>query len=446
MSEINETIQIMSDEKIKDSIQEFVTALMNLRLDQKIPVALSNRHLHISKNDFHILFGEDAELHPLKPLSQPGQYASEETVDLIGPKKTIERVRILGPFRDKTQIEISISDGIRDLGIDPPIRQSGKVSGTPGITLRGPKGELTIKEGIICAGRHVHMTPKDAKKFGVKDKQLVSVYFVSRRAGILDDVLIRVSPKYKLEMHVDIDEGNALGLKNGDYGFILPDIDYRIFAHSFKKHASTLTKQFIDQLKASSKHLENSIVTLFESHYDKKPYPLKIIQDNNQQIISLERNAEENKEELIKNILLEWDSTQISDNYFRLVELIDEVVDRIEHSSRILVSIEEYPKKLPNQLSTLILRVNECVTVLCDSLDIILKEDYKKAYKTVETKNLREESKDLYLSILNELFLEKYNPLDALFFERLARSISLISEKSDNVAKFIRKLAANIMK
>ncbi|MHA2366989.1 MAG: phosphate propanoyltransferase, partial [Candidatus Hodarchaeales archaeon] len=190
-----------------------------------IPVALSNRHIHLSQVDFHRLFGPEAKLQELNPLSQPGQYASTETVDIIGPKRPIYGVRILGPFRKQTQVEISISDGFI-LGINPPVRLSGDIEGTPGIHLMGSKGAIEIKEGVICAARHIHMSSEDALKFSVKDKQVVAVHFPGKRAGTLDEIIVRVDPRFKLDFHVDIDEGNALGLKNDDLGVLIKDLDH----------------------------------------------------------------------------------------------------------------------------------------------------------------------------------------------------------------------------
>jgi len=181
----------------------------------KIPVGLSNRHVHLSKEHLEILFGEGYELTVFKDLSQPGQYACNEKVDLIGPKGSFKGVRILGPVRSKTQVEISISDGFT-LGIKPPVRDSGDLAGSPGIKIVGPKGEVELEEGVIAASRHIHMHTSDAEKFGLKDKDIVSVKVPGIRGLVFNNVLVRVSPAFALEMHVDMDEGNAAGLKNGD--------------------------------------------------------------------------------------------------------------------------------------------------------------------------------------------------------------------------------------
>ncbi|MCK4847889.1 MAG: phosphate propanoyltransferase [Candidatus Heimdallarchaeota archaeon] len=197
--------------------------LQKLIPENQIPVALSARHIHIKKEDFFKLFGSESELHPISPLSQPKEYASREIVDLIGPKRAIYGVRILGPFRKKTQVEISRSDGYV-LGINPPTRQSGNLEGTPGIHVMGPKGAIMLKEGVIFAARHIHMSPDDARRFNVTDKQIVAVTFLGKRAGTLDEIMVRVHPDYILELHLDLDEANALALNNGDLGTLITDL------------------------------------------------------------------------------------------------------------------------------------------------------------------------------------------------------------------------------
>lgn len=182
----------------------------------KVTVGLSNKHIHLSKEHIDILFGEGHVLTPIKDLSQPGQYACDEKVDLVGPKNTIKGVRILGPARKETQVEISISDGMT-LGIkNLCIRDSGKTEGTPGVKIVGPKGEVVLSKGVIVASRHIHMHTSDAQKYGLKDKDIVSVKVGGLRGLIFDNVLIRVNDEYALDMHIDVEEGNAAGLKNGD--------------------------------------------------------------------------------------------------------------------------------------------------------------------------------------------------------------------------------------
>ncbi|HEU4962854.1 MAG TPA: phosphate propanoyltransferase [Bacilli bacterium] len=180
----------------------------------KVPVGVSARHVHLSQADLEALFGSGAQLHPKKPLSQPGQFASEETVDLQGPKGTIQKVRILGPTRPHTQVEVSHTDA-RKLGLDVPVRESGDIDHTPGLTLVGPQGEVRLEDGLIVAMRHIHFSPEDARRFGVKDHQQVMVKTTGERGVIFDHVIARVSPSYKLDFHIDTDEANAAGLHTG---------------------------------------------------------------------------------------------------------------------------------------------------------------------------------------------------------------------------------------
>lgn len=183
-------------------------------MKKELPIALSNRHLHLSKEDIEKLFGEGYELTRAKDLGQPGQYACEEKVDAVGPRGTIKGIRVLGPARENTQVEVSFADA-RSLGVDAVLRDSGDVEGTPGIKLVGPKGEVELEKGVIAAARHIHFSTEDAEKFGVKDKDIVKVRVGGERGLVFENVLARVSPSYALEMHVDIEEGNAAGVKNG---------------------------------------------------------------------------------------------------------------------------------------------------------------------------------------------------------------------------------------
>lgn len=182
----------------------------------QVTVGLSNKHVHLSKEHINILFGEGHELTPIKDLSQPGQFACDEKVDLVGPKRTIKGVRILGPARKETQVEISLSDGFT-LGLkEVPVRDSGKTEGTPGVKLVGPCGEVELEKGVIAASRHIHMHTSDAAKYGLKDKDIVQVKVGGPRGLTFDNVLIRVNDEYALDMHLDVEEGNAAGLVNGD--------------------------------------------------------------------------------------------------------------------------------------------------------------------------------------------------------------------------------------
>ena len=172
-------------------------------------VETSARHVHVTQKDLETLFGEGYELHVKKMLSQPGQYASEERVDVVGPKKTLSGVSILGPVRKATQVELSLTDA-RSIGVAAPIRESGDIAGSGACKLVGPKGEVELTEGVIAAKRHIHMTPADAAEFGVKDKDVVSVKLNNPgRALTFGDVVVRVSDSYALAMHIDTDESNA---------------------------------------------------------------------------------------------------------------------------------------------------------------------------------------------------------------------------------------------
>lgn len=189
-------------------------------MEKFIPVAMSNKHVHISKEHLAILFGEGHELTKTKDLSQPGQFACDEKVDVVGPKSTLKGVRILGPERPETQVEISVFDA-RTLGVEAVVRASGNTNGTPGCTLVGPKGQVTLDKGVIVAARHVHMHTDDAPKYGVKDKDIVKVRVGNERAVVFENVVVRVHPTFALDMHIDIEEGNAAGIQNGAQGEII---------------------------------------------------------------------------------------------------------------------------------------------------------------------------------------------------------------------------------
>lgn len=184
---------------------------------KKIPVGISGRHLHLTKEHLEILFGEGYQLTVLKDLSQPGQYAANEKVDILSPQgNLLAGVRILGPVRPESQVEISKSDAIRFKFI-APVRSSGDVKGSGACTLIGPKGKVELKEGVIIADRHIHFSDVEAKEFGVIDRQMVSIRIHGEKPGILDNVLCRVSPKFKLDCHLDTDDGSAFMLNTGDF-------------------------------------------------------------------------------------------------------------------------------------------------------------------------------------------------------------------------------------
>ena len=188
----------------------------------RLPVAVSARHIHLTQEAVEALFGAGHQLTPLRPLSQPGQFACEETLTVVGPKRALERVRVLGPTRSACQVEISRTDE-RHLGLDAPVRASGDVAHSPGVTLVAPDGKtLAIDEGVICAWRHVHMTPADAEAFAVQDGDIVQVALdTDGRDLILGDVLVRVNASYALEVHIDTDEANAAELRPGDDGALV---------------------------------------------------------------------------------------------------------------------------------------------------------------------------------------------------------------------------------
>lgn len=190
-------------------------------MKKEVLVEVSARHVHVTKEHLEILFGEGYELTVKKMLSQPGQYAANERVTVVGPKRELPNVSILGPVRKATQVEISLTDA-RSVGIDAPVRESGDIAGSAGCKIVGPKGEIEISEGVIAAKRHVHITPVDAKAYGVQDQQIVSVKIESAgRSLVFGDVVIRVRNDFATAMHIDTDEGNAAGISGVQYGEIL---------------------------------------------------------------------------------------------------------------------------------------------------------------------------------------------------------------------------------
>jgi putative phosphotransacetylase len=186
----------------------------------EVSIGVSARHIHLAPEHIHMLFGEGYTLKELKPLSQPGQFAAEETVAVVGPKGRFEKVRILGPARGSTQLEISRTDAFT-LGMDAPVRLSGSIEGTPGLRIVGPQGEVTIDKGVIVAGRHIHLHTEDAARMNIQDKQIVSVKTEGERGVIFTNVVCRVSDTFALDMHIDTDEANGAGVRNGDKGTIL---------------------------------------------------------------------------------------------------------------------------------------------------------------------------------------------------------------------------------
>ncbi|MBR6736752.1 MAG: phosphate propanoyltransferase [Clostridia bacterium] len=199
---------------VKQIVDGLVADNTSLKANE-IPIGVSNRHIHLNRQDLETLFGVGYELTPLKDLSQPGQYACKETLTIVGPSlRPIENVRVLGPLRSKSQVEVSMTDSFV-LKNKPPIRESGKTEGSAGIAIIGPKGAVQLKEGCIIANRHIHMSPLDAEWFGVKDNDYVTVDVVGKKHTRWYDVQIRVHKDFRLEMHIDTDDSNASGIGNG---------------------------------------------------------------------------------------------------------------------------------------------------------------------------------------------------------------------------------------
>lgn len=202
----------MVDEKL---VEKIINEIMAFKCSRPIPVTVSNRHVHINEEARKLLLG-GKPLTIKKNLGQPGQFAAQEVLKVIGPRGHFDSVRIVGPERPQCQVELSVSDCFH-LGVEPVIRDSGKHEGTPGIYLVGPCGFMKIDRGVIVAQRHIHMTPEEAGEFNVKDMQLVRIRFGSgERYGILGGVIVRVSKNSALECHLDIEEANALGIHNND--------------------------------------------------------------------------------------------------------------------------------------------------------------------------------------------------------------------------------------
>lgn len=206
----------MTDKRIEELVKKVAAEIMGGATlpasGYDIPVGVSNRHIHLTREHVEILFGKGYELEKLKDLSQPGQYACKETLTIIGPSlRPIERVRVLGPERRASQVEISKTDSYV-LKVKAPVRESGKIQGSAGVTIVGPAGVVKLDEGCIIANRHIHMAPADAARFGVSDGDSVTVDAVGERRTRFFDVQVRVSPDFCLEMHVDTDDANAVGL------------------------------------------------------------------------------------------------------------------------------------------------------------------------------------------------------------------------------------------
>ncbi len=206
--------------------REVLTELARMGLGRYIPVGISARHVHLTEADMTALFGEGYHLNPIRPLSQPGQFAAREQVTVVGPGGALEHVRVLGPVRTKSQVEISVSDSYK-LGVkNCPVRLSGDLDGTIGVTLIGPEGRIQLTEGLIVAARHIHMNDRQAEIFGIHDKQIVSVRVSGDRPCLLDQVVCRTGSAHELELHLDTDEANACGLNSNELvELIIPGTD-----------------------------------------------------------------------------------------------------------------------------------------------------------------------------------------------------------------------------
>lgn len=209
-----------------DNYESMVTAIVNALTGStasgnSIPVGISNRHIHLSQKDLDVLFGNGYKLNIMKDLSQPGQYACKETVNICGPRGAIEKVRILGPVRPKTQLEILSGDCFK-LGVKAPVKQSGEIEDAAGgITLVGPKGSVQMTEGVMIAHRHIHMTPADATRLGVHDGKVVNIQLTGTRGGILQNTIVRTNDQFQLECHLDVEEANAMGVTNSSHVVIV---------------------------------------------------------------------------------------------------------------------------------------------------------------------------------------------------------------------------------
>jgi acetate kinase len=211
--------RMMARETLRALSRSYITRVLEAQKKQPFLVEISARHIHLTQEHVEALFGKGHQLTKHADLSQPGQYACKEQLTIVGPKGRVERVRILGPARKYTQVEIAMTEQFK-LGIHPPIRESGDIADTPGCTLESATGSVQIDRGVICALRHVHMSPEDALRYGVRDKSFVRVRIAGNRELIFGDVLVRVDPSFKLAMHIDTDEGNAANVKTGARGYI----------------------------------------------------------------------------------------------------------------------------------------------------------------------------------------------------------------------------------
>ncbi len=211
----------------RDITQEQLVSLVTqavrdqLRLQSRqVPVGISMRHIHLSRREVDALFGRTYQLTPLRPLSQPGQFACQECLDVIGPRGVLHKVRILGPERPEAQVELAQTD-CRVIGVQAPVRASGHVEGTPGVLLQGPRGVFSLTRGVIVADRHLHMSTAQAAAFGLSDGDTVRVRVEGGKPGILDGILVRAGERYELDLHLDTDDANAFQLRQGQLVTVL---------------------------------------------------------------------------------------------------------------------------------------------------------------------------------------------------------------------------------
>lgn len=218
---------MMEKEMIEEVVAKVLAAISGAAIENTqaasgIPVGVSNRHIHLSAEHVAVLFGSGHELTRDRDLKQTGEFAAKETVTLVGPKGIIRGVRVLGPVRAFTQVEVSRTDGF-SLGIKPPVRDSGDIAGSAGVVVVGSKGAVTLQEGVICAARHIHINDTDARKLAVVDGSRVKVAVAGERGAVLHNVLVRVRPSFRSEFHIDTDEANALGLSNNQMVTLLSE-------------------------------------------------------------------------------------------------------------------------------------------------------------------------------------------------------------------------------
>ncbi|WP_430060515.1 phosphate propanoyltransferase [Neobacillus sp. NRS-1170] len=245
----------MNEQAIRTVVEEVIQQLLtkNSR-ESTIPMAVSARHCHLSQTDLETLFGKGYELTKKADLSQPGQFAANETVVIVGPRGSIEKVRILGPARSLTQVEVSRTDAVK-LGVNPPVRESGNIAGSAPITLVGPKGSIFKNEGLIIAQAHIHMHPEDAAYFAVENGEYVRIRTEGERPVSFEKVLIRVSPRYRLEMHIDTDEANAGFITSGQAGFLVKD------GEPFVKPQPVTNQELPEQKEPKAVNFQKNLLT-----------------------------------------------------------------------------------------------------------------------------------------------------------------------------------------